>query len=172
MIDFGVENFETLRTLLPAVLLRAGVAVLCGGIVGAERELRKKPAGFRTNILICLGSALFMMVSVAVSQQVAPGRLADPGRVAAGVVTGMGFLGAGTIIRARGNITGLTSAAMIWMVAAIGLWVGAGYPITALILTILTVSTLTALGALERRWLGGTSNNKSRSDFSDSSPGN
>ena len=149
-----MENLETLQSVLPMLLFRAGVAVLCGGIVGIERELKKKPAGFRTNILICLGSTLFMMVSTAVAQA-SEGPLADPGRIAAQVVTGMGFLGAGTIIRARGNITGLTSAAMIWLVAAIGLWIGAGYPITGLILTVLTVLTLTFLAAWERRVLGG-----------------
>ncbi|MBI4161826.1 MAG: MgtC/SapB family protein [Acidobacteria bacterium] len=148
------ESLEILKTELPVLLFRAGVAVLCGGIFGAERELRGKPAGFRTNILICLGSCLYMMVSVAVAQTVTGGRIGDPGRVAAQVVAGIGFLGAGTILRARGHVIGLTSAAMIWLVAAIGLWIGAGYPVSALVLTVLSILTLTSLRSFERRLLG------------------
>jgi putative Mg2+ transporter-C (MgtC) family protein len=147
-----METFPSLIADLPVVLFRAGMAVLCGGLIGIERELKQKPAGFRTNILICLGSTLYMMISTAVAE--AGGGMSDPGRVAAQVVTGIGFLGAGTIIRARGHVIGLTSAAMIWLVAAIGLWIGAGYPVSAAVLTVLTLLTLTLLGRWEDRMLG------------------
>lgn len=147
-----METLTNLIAELPVVLFRAGMAVLCGGLIGIERELKQKPAGFRTNILICLGAALYMMISTAVAE--AGGGMSDPGRVAAQVVTGIGFLGAGTIIRARGHVIGLTSAAMIWLVAAIGLWIGAGYPLSAAILTVLTLLTLTLLGRWEDRMLG------------------
>ena len=149
-----MESFDSLFADLPVLLFRAGVAVLCGGIFGIERELRHKPAGFRTNISICLGAALYMIISARIAAAAGPEYMTDPGRVAAQVVTGIGFLGAGTIIRARGHVIGLTSAAMIWLVAAIGLFVGAGYPMSAFILTVLTVLTLTLLGTWERRLLG------------------
>jgi hypothetical protein len=110
---------EIFRFDLGAKLL---VAIIAGGAVGFERELRGKPAGLRTNILICLGSALLMDLSV----RIADDYNGDPGRIAAQVVTGIGFLGAGTILHTRGTITGLTSAATIWVVAAIGLTAGAG----------------------------------------------
>src|SRR3990170_2055526 len=97
------------------------VAVLLGGAVGLERELRGKAAGLRTNILICLGATLFTHLSIHLA-----GPSGDPGRIAAQVVTGIGFLGAGTILHTRGAIAGLTSAATIWLVAAIGVAIGAG----------------------------------------------
>ena len=128
------------------------MAVLCGGLIGIERELKKKPAGFRTNILICLGSTYFMMVSILVGGS-ALGKTGDPSRIAAQVVTGIGFIGAGTIIQSRGHIAGLTTAALIWVVAAVGLFIGAGYPILAALATFLIFLTLTVLGLLERRIL-------------------
>jgi len=97
------------------------MAVLLGGAIGLERELRGKAAGLRTNILICLGSTLFTHLSIHLA-----GGSGDPGRIAAQVVTGIGFLGAGTILHTRGAIAGLTSAATIWLVAAIGVAIGTG----------------------------------------------
>ena len=101
-------------------LIKLGMAVLVGGVIGAEREYRDKAAGFRTIILITIGSALFTMFSVSM----------DPGftrtRIAANIVTGIGFLGAGAIIREGGRIAGLTTAATIWLSAALGMGIGAG----------------------------------------------
>ena len=134
---------------LPKVLL----SVLCGGIIGFEREIRQKPAGFRTNILICVGSALLMWMSIRIGTDMTPGR-GDPGRIAAQVVTGIGFLGAGTILHSRGHITGMTSAAMIWVVSAIGMAVGAGYHAIAIFTTILILSVQVVLGEIERRLFG------------------
>src|SRR5574340_1479198 len=126
--------------VLPEFLFRAGVAVACGGLVGLERERRGKPAGFRTNTLICLGAMVYMHVGELV--QVAAGtNVTDPARIASQVVTGVGFLGAGTIIQSRGSITGLTSAATICVVAAIGLVAGAGYPLLAGVYTAMTLIT-------------------------------
>jgi putative Mg2+ transporter-C (MgtC) family protein len=133
-------------------LLKSAMAVLCGGLIGIERELKKKPAGFRTNILICLGSTYFMMVSILVGGS-ALGKTGDPSRIAAQVVTGIGFIGAGTIIQSRGHIAGLTTAALIWVVAAVGLFIGAGYPVLAALATFLIFLTLTVLGMVERRIL-------------------
>src|SRR5580698_4965694 len=96
------------------------LAIACGGIVGLERELKNKPAGLKTNILICLGAAIFTATSVIISTANGPGGPpGDPSRVAAQIVSGIGFLGGGVIIQARGTIVGLTTAATIWTVAAL-----------------------------------------------------
>lgn len=125
-----------------SILLRLAVAVVLGGVIGLERETEGKPAGLRTHALVCLGSALFMMISIK-SPDFFPGaKTVDPGRIAAGVVTGIGFLGAGTILRAGGSVKGLTTAASIWAVAAIGLAVGVGYYLMAMITTGLALAVL------------------------------
>ena len=143
---------DDLRALIDVFRLDLGakllVAIIAGGAVGIERELRGKPAGLRTNILICLGSALLMDLSV----RIAGDYNGDPGRIAAQVVTGIGFLGAGTILHTRGTITGLTSAATIWVVAAIGLTAGAGYEFEALAATITVMFVLRGLGWFEGRY--------------------
>jgi putative Mg2+ transporter-C (MgtC) family protein len=133
-------------------LFKSAMAVLCGGLIGIERELKKKPAGFRTNILICLGSTYIMMVSILVGGSDL-GKSGDPGRIAAQVVTGIGFIGAGTIIQSRGHIAGLTTAALIWVVAAVGLFIGAGYPVLAALGTLVIFLTLTVLGLVEHKIL-------------------
>jgi putative Mg2+ transporter-C (MgtC) family protein len=138
---------------LPLDLLgRLALAVLLGGIVGIERELSGKPAGLRTNILICLGSALLMDLSITIGIVGDGERVGDPARIAAQVVSGIGFLGAGTIMQARGAVVGLTTAATIWTVAAIGLTVGAGHKAEAIAAALLVTLVLTALGWLES-WL-------------------
>jgi putative Mg2+ transporter-C (MgtC) family protein len=127
------------------LLLRMAVAVVLGGLIGLERELKNKPAGLRTNVLICLGCALFTDLSL---------RLAgggDPGRIAAQVVTGLGFLGAGTILHSGGIVVGLTSAATIWVVAAVGMSVGFGAYQDAVSATALVLVVLFGLGRLEAR---------------------
>ena len=129
--------------------LKLSTAVLLGGAIGLERQIAGKPAGLRTNILICLGSALLMDLSMSLTG--ADGRVGDPARIAAQVVTGIGFLGAGTIMQSKGTISGLTSAATIWTVAAIGLTVGAGYFVEALGAAALVMMVLLVLGNLEHR---------------------
>ncbi|MCR9144113.1 MAG: MgtC/SapB family protein [bacterium] len=115
------------------LLFRLLVAVVCGILVGLEREYRNKPAGVRTHMLISLGAALFMIISieVAIAARAQGYANADPGRIAAQVVSGVGFLGAGAILRTRGLVLGLTSAATIWCMAAIGLAAGSGMLWTA-----------------------------------------
>jgi putative Mg2+ transporter-C (MgtC) family protein len=146
-----MESWQSLRPLIGDFLPKALLAIACGGLIGVEREIKDKPAGFRTNILICLGSMLFMWLSAQVALVVSGGRPADPGRIAAQVVTGIGFLGAGTIIQSRGRITGLTSAAMIWVVSAVGMSIGAGYSAIGVITTALILVVLVGLGLIERR---------------------
>jgi putative Mg2+ transporter-C (MgtC) family protein len=131
--------------------LKLALAVVAGGAIGFERQIAGKPAGLRTNILICLGSALLMDLSINVAT--AGGRVGDPARLAAQVVTGIGFIGAGTIMQARGAITGLTSAATIWVVAAIGLTVGAGFYLEARGATAMVMLVLAGLGNVEHRLL-------------------
>ena len=146
------EDWDRLAATLPPFLVRCGAAALCGGIIGLERELKKKPAGFRTNILICVGAAMYMAVGLLLVDE-AGQAFTDPARIAAQVVTGIGFLGAGCIIQQRDRIKGLTTAATIWVVAAIGIVAGAGFPILAFIAAILVLLILGVLGAIERRYL-------------------
>ena len=135
------------------LLAKLALAVLLGGAVGLERELSGKPAGLRTNILICVGSAMLMDLSVRIGITDTGIRVGDPARLAAQVVSGIGFLGAGTILQARGTVVGLTTAATIWVVAAIGLTIGAGSFVEASGATLLVASVLYGLGRVEKRLL-------------------
>lgn len=132
---------ETFRLDL---MLQLGLATLLGGAIGLERELGGKPAGLRTNILICIGSTLYTQMSLAL---VPAG--ADASRVAGQIVTGVGFIGAGTILHARGAVVGLTSAATIWVVAAIGVALGAGHYREGLLSTLIVLVVLQGLGRIE-----------------------
>jgi len=131
-------------------------AVLCGGLVGLERELKNKPAGIKTNILICLGATLYTSLSILLSQANTPqgGTFGDPSRIAAQIVSGIGFLGGGTIIQARGTILGLTTAATIWVVAAIGVCVGMGHHDIAVASSLVIVIVLVGTTFFEDRILG------------------
>ena len=137
------------------IFLRLCLAAALGALIGLERESSGKPAGFRTNLLICLGAALITELSRAVALE--PGSTtgfrSDPGRIAAQIVSGIGFLGAGTIMKARGEVTGLTTAATLWVVAGIGMAVGAGAYVLALLATGIVVFALFALARIESRMI-------------------
>ena len=135
------DVIELLRLDLVSALL---IAVLLGGGVGLQRELRGKSAGLRTNILICVGAALFTQMSQSMALLAG-----DPTRIAAQIVTGVGFLGAGAILHSKGHVTGLTSAATIWLVAAIGMAVGAGAIYEAAGAALLVILVLGVLGRVE-----------------------
>jgi putative Mg2+ transporter-C (MgtC) family protein len=135
------------------VLLRLLVAALLGGLIGLEREFHGRPAGLRTHILVCLGAAVIMDSSLIFQEAFAPKGAEsvfriDPGRIAAGVVTGIGFLGAGAIVRSQDFVRGLTTAACIWFVAAIGIVAGCGLYVPAFIATILGLVVLMGLDPL------------------------
>jgi putative Mg2+ transporter-C (MgtC) family protein len=142
------ELAEALRLDL---LLKLGLAVLLGGIIGLEREISGKPAGLRTNILICVGAALLTDVSLVLVKGPDGAFLTDPTRVAGQIITGIGFIGAGTIMQASGTITGLTSAATIWVVCTIGITIGAGLFLEATGAGLLVTLVLAGLGSLEHR---------------------
>jgi putative Mg2+ transporter-C (MgtC) family protein len=126
-----------------------GIAILCGSLIGFERQFRGKPAGIRTSILICLGTEIFVALgkSFAITA-------ADPTRVLGQVVTGIGFLGAGVILTSRGGrVTGVTSAAVIWVLAAIGATIGLDYFGPAAVMAVITVGILAGIELLESRVL-------------------
>lgn len=137
------------------LMLQVGLATVLGGAIGLERELGGKPAGLRTNILICIGSVLYTHLSIAMLSAIAGsagggGTGTDPTRVAGQIVTGVGFIGAGTILHARGAIVGLTSAATIWVVAAIGVALGSGYYLEGIATTLVVLAVLAGLGRVEK----------------------
>lgn len=136
------------------IVIRLLAALVLGGIIGYERQVRSKAAGLRTHILVSMGACLYMMVSLSIpaEMQAAYGMSSDGGRIAAQVVSGIGFLGAGTILAAQGTrkIIGLTTAASIWAVAAVGLAAGAGLLFMAGLTALLILITLRALRRIDR----------------------
>lgn len=139
------------------MLLRLVLAVILSGIIGMEREALNKSAGFRTHILVGIGACLMMIISLSMPFIRMPGDLAatgsncDPARIAAQVVSGIGFLGAGAIMSSGGKVRGLTTAASLWAVAGIGLCVGAGLYITSAGAAVLTFATLSLFARVEDR---------------------
>jgi putative Mg2+ transporter-C (MgtC) family protein len=129
--------------IYPEDLYRLLAAFCLGGLLGFEREFHHKFAGLRTNILICVGAALFTIFSINIG--------GDPGRIAAQVVTGVGFIGAGVIIHEGGEVRGLTTASTIWLAAALGIGAGCGYSLFALIAALLALVVLWFLPWVERR---------------------
>jgi putative Mg2+ transporter-C (MgtC) family protein len=144
-VDFQIE-----------LLLRLVVALLLGAAVGLERELQRQPAGFRTHAIVGLGAAIFTIVSA----YAFTGPVADPTRIAAQIVTGIGFLGGGAILHYGGNVRGLTTAASLWAVAAIGMAAGAGLFVVAVGSVVLVIMALEVFdrieSAIHTRWRPGT----------------
>ncbi len=122
-----------------------GTAILCGLIIGLERQLSDKPAGIRTSILICLGTYVFVAAI-----QLVQGSAIDPTRIIGQIITGIGFIGAGVILTRGGIVTGITSAAIIWVLAGIGVLIGLERYVASIILSILTVIILLGVTLLEK----------------------
>jgi len=134
----------------PSIALKLLLAAVLGGVIGLERELRDKPAGLRTNILICLGSTLFMSISTKVAEVLG----GDPTRIAAQIISGIGFLGAGAVLHSHGFVLGLTTAATIWVVAGVGMALGSGMYSVAIFTTAMSLVTLYFLGFIEDKIQG------------------
>ena len=143
-------------------VLKLGVAFALSALIGLEREARHRPAGLRTHVLVCTASCLLMMISISLG-----GRNFDPARLAAQVVTGIGFIGAGTIMRHGDIVRGLTTAASIWAVASLGLVVGMGWYVGALMGTALMAGTLLGLNWLEGRIVPPQTEGNVRAEISD-----
>lgn len=135
---------------LGSVLLRLLLAVILGGLIGYEREHASRPAGFRTHILVCLGSALVMILAEFLSVRYQGQITVDPTRMGAQVISGIGFLGAGTIIRNGSSVKGLTTAASLWAVSCVGLACGGGFYLGAVLATLFIFVTLITLKRLEK----------------------
>lgn len=159
-LEAWLNNF--MNTIHDDMILRLLVAAVLGGIVGMERGSGDRPAGFRTHILVCAGSALIMLVSMYgfegfdnVPLKYPNNR--DSARIAAQVVSGIGFLGAGTILHEGITVRGLTTAASLWMISAIGLATGAGMYLVSVVATLITFTTLTTFHSVEKRFAAASS---------------
>jgi putative Mg2+ transporter-C (MgtC) family protein len=138
----------TLEDLLSKAMVRLVLAALLGGIIGLERELKRKPAGLRTNMFICFGSAMFTILSTELAGKFGIG---DHTRIAAQIIPGIGFIGAGSILHDKGGVSGITTAATIFVVASIGMAAGGGLYLVAIFSTMLIYLALHLLGILERQ---------------------
>jgi putative Mg2+ transporter-C (MgtC) family protein len=149
LAQFGQPfDFDRLQQIVVVngAIGRLMVACTLGALVGLQRELKRKAAGVRTNLLICMGSAFFTLLSAVLAGDANP----DKGRVAANIVQGIGFLGAGLILHNRSRVSGLTSAASVFVVASIGMACGAGLYAAAVVATIIVIAALEVVGFLER----------------------
>ncbi len=136
------------------IIIRLMLAVVIGGIIGFEREAHRRAAGLRTHILVCLSATLITLTSLYIADKYSGVyQHSDPSRIAAGIVMGIGFLGAGTIMRSKTSVFGLTTAASLWSVAAIGLALGCGFYKAALIASVAIIVALALLGKIAKRFL-------------------
>jgi putative Mg2+ transporter-C (MgtC) family protein len=141
---FGIVQQES-SAFVTTSIARLVTAALLGGVIGLERELKSRPAGLRTNMFICFGSALFTILSFQLAQQY-PG---DHTRIAAQIIPGIGFIGAGSILHSRGSVQGLTTAATVFVVASVGMAIGGGLYLTGVFATVAILVGLFVLGRLE-----------------------
>ncbi|SJZ34607.1 MgtC/SapB family protein [Garciella nitratireducens] len=135
------------------IIKRLLLALILSGVIGFEREITNKPAGFRTHILVCIGSTIIMLISIKMHEIYRYESDIDPTRLGAQVISGIGFLGAGTIIREGATVKGLTTAATLWVVSCIGLAVGAGFYIISLVASICILITLLVFIKIENYYI-------------------
>lgn len=139
-----MPEWQLILSISPFAWTELGTALLCGFIIGLERQLRGKPAGIRTSILIVMGTYVFIAASMSVNSN-----MTDPSRIIGQVITGVGFLGAGVMLARDGMVIGVTSAATIWVLAAIGVCIGIGQDLVAIKLSVLVVIVLIGIDILE-----------------------
>lgn len=144
MVPFDIDN--------NTIIIRLVFSLIAGAIIGLEREAHKQPAGLKTHMLICLGSTLIMLLSIYIPFSFNTTQTGDPGRIAAQVITGVGFIGAGAILRMGINVRGLTTATSIWAIAAVGLAIGAGMYFAALVAVALILIVLIVVEQLENHF--------------------
>jgi putative Mg2+ transporter-C (MgtC) family protein len=144
----AVSVQSSLSTFFSHDLARLLLAAVLGGVIGFERQLKRRPAGLRTNMLICFGAALFTVLS----SELAGGFAGEKTRIASQIIPGIGFIGAGSILRARANVTGLTTAATIFVVASVGMACGGGLYLLATFSAVMIVICLAVLGSLETQF--------------------
>jgi putative Mg2+ transporter-C (MgtC) family protein len=137
-----------LSGLIPSTQVRLTVAAILGGLIGLEREIHHKPAGLRTNMFICFGAAMFTILS----DTLAGAHPGDHTRIAAQIIPGIGFIGAGSILHSRGSVTGLTTAATLFVVASVGMAAGGGLYLTAVFAAVLILVALAFLGRMEKHF--------------------
>lgn len=157
------------------ILIRLAIAVFAGGAIGYEREYKNRPAGFRTHILVCIGACVIALIQVNMNEEIIRRALSDPrlagilradyGRLSAQVISGIGFLGAGTIIHTKGSIKGLTTAATLWLVACLGLAIGYGYYVISLASLIICVIVLISLKKIQDKLFHSGANIKLEVEF-------
>ena len=142
----GIHSPEAI--VLSRGIVRLVLAAFLGGLIGLEREMKRKPAGLRTNMFICFGSAMFTLMSVELAGEFT----GDHTRIAAQIIPGIGFIGAGSILHSRGSVTGLTTAATLFVVASVGMAVGGGLYLTGVFATLVILVALSLLGWMEARF--------------------
>jgi putative Mg2+ transporter-C (MgtC) family protein len=143
---YGPQSPEAV--MLARSIVRLILAAILGGLIGLEREFKRKPAGLRTNMFICFGSAMFTLLSVQLAGQF----IGDHTRIAAQIIPGIGFIGAGSILHSRGSVSGLTTAATLFVVAGVGMAAGGGLYLTAIFATMVILVALNVLGWMEARF--------------------
>lgn len=155
MIQTYIDSLLAPEVTTAGAFFKLALSLVLGAIVGLERRHKGQIAGMRTFALISMGATLAMLVSIYIPQEYMGLKNGDPGRIAAQVISGIGFLGAGAIIQMKGSVRGLTTAAGIWMTACIGLAVGAGMYLVACLACLLIIVVLLLLDLLEKHWLKG-----------------
>lgn len=135
------------------VLFKVIASIVFGGLIGLERERHNQPAGLKTHIILCVGATLITIVSIQMAQDIGEPHRSDPTRIAANIVTGIGFLGGGAILRIGATIRGLTTAACLWAVTGVGMAIGAGYHFAAALTILVILLTLHFMGRLENVFL-------------------
>lgn len=170
IINKTTEIIYSTDITLSTTIMRLSISLILGVIIGLERQVRRRDAGLRTFSLICTGSTGAMLISIWIPQIYPDFLNGDPGRIAAQVLTGIGFLGAGAIMRGKGSVQGLTTAACIWQTSVIGLAVGAGLYSGAIIATLFTIFVLVTVEKLEQKLFLDSSNRMLIIKYNDASP--